>query len=70
MRHLLTIEKYGRLDVDHLGESASPNNKTNLAIKGIIAIGAMSNMSLAAGKIADADKYSVCNDSFDIVEWD
>ena len=36
------------------------NNKTNLAIKGIIAIGAMSKMSLAIGRAADAEKYNVC----------
>ena len=35
-------------------------NQTNLAIKGIIAIGAMSKMSSLAGKRADADHYSVC----------
>jgi hypothetical protein len=37
-------------------------NQSNLAIKGIIAIKAMSKMSLAAGHVTDADKYSVCND--------
>jgi hypothetical protein len=36
------------------------NNRTNLAIKGIIAIGAMSKMSSAIGRAADAEKYSVC----------
>jgi hypothetical protein len=43
------------------------DNKPNLAIKGIIAIGAMSAMNLAAGHLADANKYSVCNDSSDTV---
>ncbi len=36
------------------------SNQTNLAIKGIIAIGAMSKMSLFAERNADADGYSVC----------
>jgi hypothetical protein len=35
----------------------------NVAIKGIIAIGAMSKMSSAAGHVADANKYSVRTDS-------
>ncbi|KAI9464135.1 hypothetical protein BJY52DRAFT_888853 [Lactarius psammicola] len=34
------------------------NNQTNLAIKGIIAIKAMSNMSSAVNQTANADKYS------------
>jgi hypothetical protein len=62
--------KLDRLDADQLTGDVSPNNQTNLAIKGIIAIRAMSNMSLAAGNTADADKYSVCNNSFDILHWD
>ena len=37
-------------------------DQSNLAIKGIVAIGAMSKMSSAAGHVADADKYSVCID--------
>ena len=36
------------------------SNQTNLAIKGIIAIGAMSKMSSFAERNADADRYSVC----------
>ncbi len=35
------------------------SNQTNLAIKGIIAIKAMSKMSAVVKKTADADKYSV-----------
>jgi hypothetical protein len=35
------------------------SNQTNLAIKGIIAIGAMSKMSSFAEMNADADRYSV-----------
>ena len=35
------------------------SNQTNLAIKGIIAIGAMSKMSLFAERNTDADGYSV-----------
>ena len=38
------------------------NNQTNLAIKGIIAIKAMSNMSSIVNKTADVDKYSVRED--------
>jgi hypothetical protein len=43
-------------------------NQTNLAIKGIIAIGAMSKMSSLAGKRADADHYSVRMDVVDVVQ--
>ena len=52
-----------RLSADETNEGEeepSPNNQTNLAIKGIIAIEAMSAMSLAAGNIDDANKYKVC----------
>ena len=43
-----------------------PSNKINLAIKGIIAIGAMSKMSLAIGRAADAEKYYVCINKSDL----
>jgi hypothetical protein len=43
-------------------------NQTNLAIKGIIAIGAMSKMSSFAGEEADADRYSVCIDLSDTIQ--
>ena len=43
-----------------------PGNKINLAIKGIIAIGAMSKMSLAIGRAADAEKYYVCINKSDL----
>ena len=36
------------------------NNQTNLAIKGIIAIEAMSKMSSVVNQTSDANKYSVC----------
>jgi hypothetical protein len=45
-------------------DGLSVNNQTNLAIKGIIAIEAMSQMSSAAKQPADASKYSVCTRSF------
>ena len=48
------------------GSTYGPNNRTNLAIKGIIAIGAMSNMSLAIGRVADAEKYHVCINRSDL----
>ena len=35
------------------------DNQTNLAIKGIIAIKAMSKMSSIVGQAPDVDKYSV-----------
>jgi hypothetical protein len=41
------------------------NNQTNLAIKGIIAIEAMSKMSSVVNQTADAYKYSVCADILD-----
>ena len=40
------------------------NNQTNLAIKGIIAIKAMSEMSSIVRQTADADKYSVREPSY------
>jgi hypothetical protein len=54
---------YSRLSADGL----SVSNQTNLAIKGIIAIQAMSNMSLVVGQTADAKKYSVRTRPFDIM---
>jgi hypothetical protein len=36
------------------------DNQTNLAIKGIIAIKAMSKMSSIVSQVSDVDKYSVC----------
>ena len=36
------------------------DNQTNLAIKGIIAIEAMSKMSTIVSQAPDVDKYSVC----------
>ena len=53
---------HDRLEADGVPDDDSfPSNKTNLAIKGIIAIEAMSAMSLAAGEEADASKYKVCH---------
>jgi hypothetical protein len=57
--------KLDRSDVDGERPVAQPpltyySNQSNLAIKGIIAIGAMSKMSLFAERNADADHYSVC----------
>lgn len=43
-------------------DGLTTNNQTKLAIKGIIAIEAMSKMSSIVKKTADADKYSVCAD--------
>ena len=40
-------------------DGLSTNNQTNLAIKGIIAIQAMSKMSSIVKQAADVDKYSV-----------
>ena len=40
-------------------DGLSTNNQTNLAIKGIIAIQAMSKMSSIVMQAADVDKYSV-----------
>jgi hypothetical protein len=54
------------LDVDpDVVDPGTPlsSNQTNLAIKGIIGVAAMSKMSLAAGHVVDADKYSVRNNS-------
>jgi hypothetical protein len=52
-----------RLDADETSEDSSYNSQTNLAIKGIIAIGAMSAMSQAAGYMDDANKYKVRHSS-------
>jgi hypothetical protein len=43
-------------------DGLTTNNQTNLAIKGIIAIKAMSEMSSIVNQTADVDKYSVCED--------
>jgi len=43
-------------------------NQTNLAIKGIIAIEAMSKMSTAVGQTTDADKFSVRTGPFDALQ--
>ena len=45
----------------------SINNQTNLAIKGIIAIRAMSQMSTIVKQVADVKKYSVRADSLNVV---
>ncbi len=42
------------------------DNQTNLAIKGIIAIKAMSQMSSFVNKTTDFDKYSVRADLLDV----
>lgn len=62
---LLSIESHKpvRLDADETSGDSSFNNQTNLAIKGIIAIGAMSAMSLAAGYKDDANNYKVRHSS-------
>ena len=52
---------YLRISADGL----TINNQTNLAIKGIIAIEAMSKMSSVINQTADSDKYSVCADVLD-----
>jgi hypothetical protein len=43
-------------------DGLTTNNQTNLAIKGIIAIKAMSKMSSVVHQTADAGKYNVCAD--------
>ena len=45
-------------------DGLTTNNQTNLAIKGIIAIKAMSKMSSVVNQAADAEKYNVCVDVF------
>jgi len=52
--------KPDRSDADDIQVDFSPSN---LAIKGIIAIRAMSSMSLAAGHIDDANKHKVFSSS-------
>jgi len=44
------------------------SNQTNLAIKGIIAIEAMSKMSTAVGQTADANKYTVRTGPLDALQ--
>ncbi|KAH9990995.1 hypothetical protein BJV74DRAFT_977866 [Russula compacta] len=46
------------IDDQSSADGLSANNQTNLAIKGIIAIQAMSNMSSVVKQAADADRYS------------
>ena len=48
-------------------DGLSTNNQTNLAIKGIIAIRAMSQMSAVVKEIADVKKYSVRADLLNVV---
>ena len=49
-------------DIQHRSsaDGLTTNNQTNLAIKGIIAIKAMSKMSSVVSQTADAEKYNVC----------
>jgi hypothetical protein len=42
------------------------NDQTNLAIKGIVAIKAMSKMSSIVNQTADVDKYSIREDFLDV----
>ena len=49
-------------------DGLSVSNQTNLAIKGIIAIEAMSKMSAVVSQSGDANKYSVCTDILHAVE--
>jgi hypothetical protein len=46
-------------------DGLTTNNQTNLAIKGIIAIQAMSKMSSVVNQTTDAEKYNVCADVLD-----
>ena len=45
------------------------NNQTNLAIKGIIAIEAMSKMSSVVKQTDDTNKYSVCIGRFFVLHY-
>ena len=54
-------DHYFRSSADGL----TTKNQTNLAIKGIIAIEAMSKMSSVVKRTADANKYSVRADVLD-----
>ena len=59
--HLLirdSLEPSKQLSAD--GFAGSLANQTNLAIKGIIAVQAMSQMSTVVGANDDAKHYSVC----------
>lgn len=42
------------------GDGLSVGNQTNLAIKGIIGIQAMSEMCSILGQVTEANNYSVC----------
>ena len=60
------VDQRARIDTDSSIANAPLTDKSNLAIKGVIAIGAMSKMSSVVGRIADANHYSVCIDLSDI----
>ena len=53
------------LDDRSSADGLTADNQTNLAIKGIIAIKAMSKMSSILNRSADVDKYSVRTDHLD-----
>ena len=53
----------------HSADNLSVNNQTNLAIKGIIAIEAMSKMSSVVNRTDDANKYAVCIDPLYTIQW-
>ena len=65
----MDLNKRARTDIDSPIPNAGVFNTGidigNLAIKGIIAIGAMSKMSSVIGQIADANHYSVCTNPSD-----
>lgn len=54
--HRVVLTWSARESADFVGAG----NNTNLALKGIIGIGAMAEMSKAAGQQDDAKLYNVC----------
>ena len=67
VRYFHTILIYNLNDDRHRSsaDGLTTNNQTNLAIKGIIAIKAMSKMSSIVERTADAQKYNVRADVLD-----
>jgi len=61
-----TLSSDYEIDIDWQNTPGILVEKSNLAIKGIIAIEAMSKMSLVVGQIANAHHYSVCVDPSDV----
>jgi hypothetical protein len=66
--HIFTADNLNDRQHRSSADGLTADNQTNLAIKGIIAIKAMSKMSSVVKQTSDAEKYNVRADALEVLQ--